>query len=351
MNTILSPKEIEDENGRMFLENETLVSLVSYPNNISAKRLKEIISNDPLPNLPIDSTILINRNLKNIHEDILIKKAILINKSTLRYLPTKISFYSSMIKEENIATELSFATPILILHTSLDNEWLYIQSYYYHGWININDVLFLDDSTFNNFLNSNDFIIIKEKLITIDNITVDMGVKLPLLAKHEEFYEILLPTIHGIKIVQIETSVAHIGYLDYTKDNVLDLAFKYLNTPYKWGGTDNGIDCSLLLVNIFKAFGLLIPRDTKEQEKTIGLQKINLKGKTEAEKKEIIETINIPAILYKPGHVLLLIDKDTVLHAYGDAKKVITSKISDSCGTNLYPYLTTLTCLYKNNEC
>lgn len=351
MSTILSKEEIDIENGRMFLKNDTLVSLISYPNSISAKKLKELISKDSLPKTDIDPIHLKNRNIKDLCENITIKKAILINKSTLRYLPTKFSFYSSIIKEDNIATELSFATPILVLHESLDKEWLYIQSYYYRGWILKEDISYLDESTFHNFYAPHDFIIITENILNINNISIDMGVKLPLLAKHEEFYEVLIPTINNTKIIKISNDLASIGYLDYTKENILNQAKKYLNTPYKWGGINNGIDCSLLIVNIFKTFGLLYPRDTKEQENTIGLQKINLKGKTEEEKKLVIAEVNKPALLYKPGHVLLLIEENTVLHAYGDAQKVCISKIDNSYGTNLYPYLTTIICLYRHLDC
>lgn len=351
MELILNQEEIEFENNRMILESDTLVSLLSYPTELTNKQLKDIIISDPLPTVDIDIEILKNRNLKNIGQINEVKKGILINKSTLRYLPTKNSFYSTIIKEDNIATILSFLTPILIIHNSLDENWFYIQSYYYKGWIAKDDVKLVDDSEFIKFLFPNEFVIITDKNIEIENIVIDMGVKIPLLAKHEAFYEILIPTIKDNKIVRIDLEVANIGYLDYTKENILKLAYKYLNTPYKWGGIDNGIDCSLLIVNIFKTVGLLYPRDTKEQENIIGLHKINLKGKTEEEKKAIISETNTPYLLYKQGHVLLGINNTEVIHAYGDAAKVLISNIDNSCNTNLYPLLTSIICLYKHQDC
>lgn len=347
MEPILSLEEIEFENNRMFLESDSLISLLTYPKELTNTQLKDLITSDPLPNTDIDVDILKNRNLKSIEQVIEVKKGILINKSTLRYLPTKDSFYSTIIKENNIATILSFLTPILIIHNSLDQKWIYIRSYYYKGWILKDDVKLVDDSEFNKFLFPNEFVVITDKNIEIENITIDMGVKIPLLAKHESFYEILIPTINDSKIVKIDSKTANIGYLNYTGENIITLAYKYLNTPYKWGGIDNGIDCSLLIVNIFKTFGLLFPRDTKDQENIVGIYRINLKGKTEEEKKAIISEIKIPYLLYKPGHVLLGLNGEQVLHAYGDAGKVFISSIDDSCNTNLYPFLTSLICLYK----
>jgi Cell wall-associated hydrolases (invasion-associated proteins) len=346
--SILNREEIEYENNRMYLESNTLISLISYPPNLSNTLLKDLILSDPLPEFDIDINILNNRNLKNISPNVEINKGILINRSSLRYLPTKSAFYSDIIVEENIATELSFATPILILHTSLDNEWHYIQSYFYKGWIYKNDVSIVDDATFFKFLSPNEFVIITTNQLIMNEITLDMGIKLPLLAQHSAFYEVLIPNANGCEIAVIDTNNANIGYLDYTEENIIIQANKYLDTPYKWGGIENGIDCSLLIVNIFKTFGFIFPRDAKEQEKVVGLQNISLKGQTEEEKKTTLDFLLTPFILYKKGHVLLGLGNNKVLHAYGDAEKVIISDIDNSYGTNLYHHLTSVASLHKS---
>ena len=50
---------------------------------------------------------------------------------------------------------------------------------------------------------------------------------------------------------------------------VIAKARTYSGTPYKWGGTtSNGMDCSGLLMNSFKAINYDIPRTTAEQRKT-----------------------------------------------------------------------------------
>jgi len=343
MELILTAEEIEMENSRILLASDSLISLLAYPNNISGSRLKDLILADPLPKEDIDIHILKNRNIRLISEEIQIGRAIFINRATLRYLPTTQTFYTSKIREENVATELSYATPALILHTSLDKEWHYIQSYFYRGWIEKKNLLLLDESSFQDFIAPKKYIIITTPG-KINEIDLDMGIKLPLLAIHDSFYEVLLP---GPEIAHIPIDKAHIGYMPYTKENIIAQAYKYLDTSYRWGGTGGGIDCSLLIVNIFKTFGLLFPRDTSCQEDVIGIHNICLKGHTEEEKKEILMQLPTPFILFKPGHVLLGIESDTVLHAYGDAGKVFISKLEDSCGTNLYPYLTSVSLLYK----
>ena len=145
MKKILSEKEIVNENIRMFLENNTLVSLINYPKTITYEKLKKLIDEDFIPNNVNNKNLLLNRNLNFDNEEITILKGITIKNSILRHLPTKISFYSSKIVEENIATNLNAVEPLLILHTSLDNKWYYIQNYFYRGWINKKDVLIISD--------------------------------------------------------------------------------------------------------------------------------------------------------------------------------------------------------------
>ncbi|WP_420580750.1 C40 family peptidase [Reichenbachiella sp.] len=50
--------------------------------------------------------------------------------------------------------------------------------------------------------------------------------------------------------------------------NVVDAAYTYTGTPYKYGGTSKtGIDCSALMQNSYAQAGYKIPRTAKEQSK------------------------------------------------------------------------------------
>jgi gamma-D-glutamyl-L-lysine dipeptidyl-peptidase len=50
-------------------------------------------------------------------------------------------------------------------------------------------------------------------------------------------------------------------------DDVLEQARVYLGAPYEWGGmTDRGIDCSGLVHMAFRRIGVLVPRDSWQQE-------------------------------------------------------------------------------------
>ncbi len=85
----------------------------------------------------------------------------------------------------------------------------------------------------------------------------------------------------------------------------------FINSRYKWGGkTSNGIDCSALVQIYFFFNNIYFPRDTKDQIKFIRKTK-----KYKIYKKD--------SLLYWEGHVAVLLNKNTLIHAYGPKKKVV----------------------------
>lgn len=55
---------------------------------------------------------------------------------------------------------------------------------------------------------------------------------------------------------------------EYTEqqNELLSVAYRYLNTPYLWGGrTPAGIDCSGFTQNVFQSIGVQLPRDASQQ--------------------------------------------------------------------------------------
>ena len=86
----------------------------------------------------------------------------------------------------------------------------------------------------------------------------------------------------------------------------VDVAEMYLEVPYVWGGTGAmGVDCSGLLQMALCAVGRDAPRDADMQEDELG------------ERLAIEETENLKRgdLIFWPGHIGIMSDADTMLHA------------------------------------
>lgn len=70
------------------------------------------------------------------------------------------------------------------------------------------------------------------------------------------------------KAVSVESS--NIAGLSSTRNNIISFAKKYLGGRYVWGGTTlgKGVDCSGFTQQIYKNFGVSIPRTSREQARS-----------------------------------------------------------------------------------
>jgi hypothetical protein len=62
-----------------------------------------------------------------------------------------------------------------------------------------------------------------------------------------------------------------------TRENILQSAFRFLGTPYQWGGkTPGGMDCSGFVQTVFKSAGVNLPRDAHQQEESLKNAQVEL---------------------------------------------------------------------------
>ncbi len=267
-----------------------------------------------------------NQNIQNIHDCHPIQKGIIINRTNLKSLPTIVSFDTAKGFDQIQESELHINTPVLILHDSLDKEWHFVLSFTYAGWILKKDVAYISDKEFDRF-QFDDFGIILTPHLKIENVVLEMGVKLFSCRNHKEkTYLIPFKNTDGYiseKEVFLSEKDIHPDYLPLTLDHFKKQAFQYLNTRYSWGGKDEGIDCSGFVVNICKTFGINLPRNASSQQTCF--PHIQYLFGNAQEKLSQIKNME-PALLYQKGHVMIYLgmkeNQPFIIHANATNMKV-----------------------------
>lgn len=164
--------------------------------------------------------------------------------------------------------------PTVLYHDSADGKWAFGASGLSIGWYRLEDLIIVPHSVWSAYLQPQEWIVstaVKNDLYRNAQATdyygyIRMGVKLPLIAEHENYYEVWLPS-QDRQSGFIAKREANVGYLPYTARNIYLQAFKLLNTPYGWGDKGGEYDCSSLLKQIFACFGVVLPRNGASQEK------------------------------------------------------------------------------------
>jgi len=232
-------------------------------------------------------------------------------------------------------SSISPGSPIGIYHFSQDQEWAYVQTRFIRGWIRIHDLGIakersevVDDEEAKNLLviTGNFVTVFVDQSFHQSIFVAQMGDSFPLLSIPGKIkmanacYVIHIPWREDngqltFRKGYIRTDEdVHPGFLPYTQENVARQAFKMLNHPYGWGDRLGGRDCSRFIMDLFKTFGILMPRNSKEQA-TIGAVLGLVEGKTEKEKQKLLDqSTPLATILRLPGHIMLYLGKDKGKH-------------------------------------
>ena len=116
----------------------------------------------------------------------------------------------------------------------------------------------------------------------------------------------------------------HLAELGAREPDAVAVAELFLEAPYLWGGrTSEGIDCSGLVQTALIAAGIASPRDSDMQEAALG-------------EPIAIDDPKAPLargdLLFWKGHVGIMRDPVTLLHANGWHMKTVCEPLAQACG-------------------
>ncbi|MFN3194957.1 MAG: C40 family peptidase [Chlorobiota bacterium] len=124
------------------------------------------------------------------------------------------------------------------------------------------------------------------------------------------------------KIIEsLEKELKEDNKSNHFEGKILSSSKKWLGTPYKYGGTsEDGVDCSGFVLNVYKDLGIVLPRTSKQQYEST--ERINSDEKTVGDLVFFRRGRDI-------GHVGIYVGSNKVIHA-STSKGVIIQDLRNS---------------------
>lgn len=347
---LLNYYQINDMNKRNF-EKSYLNDIFSKDIYYSDKKVKEIINGvSKIPNatlyknnVSLDeiyyNNLMDNLNIDNLREEVKISYGITIRRTKMKTFPTDDRVFSRVNEyalDRFMESAVYINEPCMIYCESKDGNWLFCETYYYSGWVKKCDIAVEEKSIIQEYCTNKRYIIVTGKKILLgynpideelNNLSLDMGIKLFINenVKKDELifdmhsqgnYVVYFPRrddtgkLYFSNVLIPFNEDIHEGYLKCSRANILKQIFKFQGERYGWGGDFYGRDCSSLIIDTLRCFGILFPRNTGDQlRKSIGKTYFFNDDDNYNKKIDIINSLRPGTLLYLNGHVVMIIGR------------------------------------------
>jgi len=293
---VLSPEEVRGFNLATIGAMDQMADLRSFPDTLPGEKVFEWIWMDLLadPGKRYDSKglalsedffidLVRNMDLYGIGEEVKVRFGVVTGRADMRGLPTHEAVLSKPDRGGFDSIQYSSLYPparVILLHTSEDGEWGFFQAETLRGWLRMDQValaerdlvLRAEDEEFL-VVTGNRVKVYRDRALENSAAEVAMGGVLDISARAEQGspWTVRFPERGpGGALAWTEGYVhpgseVHVGYLPYTRSNIITQAFKMLGEEYGWGGIKGLRDCSLFIQDIFATVGVKLPRNSRQQ--------------------------------------------------------------------------------------
>jgi cell wall-associated NlpC family hydrolase len=273
--------------------------------------------------------------LEQIADEVEVRFGMVLQRANMRAWPTVDAVFKSAetIDLDRFQENGLFpADVVAVLHESLDGEWYFVQSYNYAAWVRQQSVVIGDRDTILDYASAEPFLVIAGNRAStnfnphtpeISELQLDMGVRLKLVQAEDAepsidgqntqaSYIVSMPIrdaggeLDFRNVLIARSQDVHVGYMPYTRRNLLHQAFKFLGERYGWGHSYNARDCTGLVQEVFKTFGFLLPRNSSQQAQSeVGENQRFAADLPDEDKLATLARAEVGDLLYSPGHVML----------------------------------------------
>lgn len=345
---LMSAAEIDAHNAFAFEQDDTMTALDALPESLPGADVRELITSlsrrPGSQRLRPDGSALGDEDyaryadalaLAAIPARVDVRFGLAVHRADLRTFPTGDRVISSPASADLDRFQEHSLFPgeaVAILHSSADGEWLFVRSYNYAAWVQATAIATAEREVVLGYLDAERFLLVTgSKVATnfnphkpaISELQLDMGVRLPLVSAAETGHDVHGQNPYASYIVRLpvrgddgalsfeyalvaRSQDVSEGYLPYTRENVIRQAFKFLGERYGWGHSYNGRDCTGFVSEVYKTFGLLMPRNSGDQGRSVMGSNARFDPDTpERDKEKVLRRLQPGALIYIPGHVAM----------------------------------------------
>ncbi|MCR5407052.1 MAG: SH3 domain-containing protein [Lachnospiraceae bacterium] len=285
--------------------------------------------------------ILTNLNDPDASSEQEVKYGIITRRSDVRVYPTELIIAddpgdSDFDNVQNSGVRVG--EPVVVQGSSTDGKYYYCYSSCVSGWIPSDDIAICRDKE--EWLSAwqipdNEVMVVTDSKITLEDsntnpefsgLMLTMGTVLEkvqayeygkMIANRSSYYNypvwIPIRDRNGMyarkkALVSVHHGLSD-GYLPLTAENIIKQAYTKLGDTYGWGGMLSSVDCSAYVRDIYKCFGLELPRNTTWQA-AMPVEKYDLSLADDEDKKKLFDTLPPGSILFFKGHEMIYLGHD-----------------------------------------
>jgi hypothetical protein len=350
---LISPQTITDRNERLLKIEPTMVSWPDWPESLGAEDIRkriQALSRRPESALFVNSEKAVtdieinawmeNLNLSEIQASDNRLFGLVVARAPLRKFPTDMRVFErqgSLDIDRLQESALFPGTPVAVLHESKDRKWLFVQAENYAAWVNSDRIgIATRKEVLAYALKKPRLYVTGSQVRTvfhpyakyISELALDMGSSYPLRTDWPLSKPVNDQGSLGAWIIELplrsQSGILHIkpvlvphsadvalSPLAASQANVIKQSLKFQGERYGWGHDYNGRDCSGFVSEVYRSMGILLPRNTSDQQRSTAFERIVFDaGLNRQQRMEMLKKLHIGDLVFIPGHVMMVIGQD-----------------------------------------
>ncbi|HEY4366995.1 MAG TPA: SH3 domain-containing protein [Steroidobacteraceae bacterium] len=350
---VLDAAAIAAQNDKLQRIDPSVHRLETLPTTLTAAQAKEWIDklshrpDDPLfdeQGSPVAATtldgLMADLNLDKLPATQPTRYGLATHRADLRTFPTHLRVFSSSGDTDIDRFQESAlfpGTPVAIVHESRDQRWWFVISASYAAWVEKDYVAVGPAQQVFDYAHKSPYLVVTSSTAKtvftreqpqVSELQLDMSVRVPVLTdwpadkpvngQHPYTAHVIeLPirdsdgSLSFTPALLPRTAGVADDYLTLSRANLLHQSFKFLGERYGWGHSYNARDCSGFVSDVYRSFGVQLPRNTRDQGVSPALNRIAFTAAdTHEARLAAVSKLQVGDLIYIPGHVMMVIGYD-----------------------------------------